>query len=109
MAGKAHTLIHTALFAEARPIIRHFCLQQSETKPFKLFCRARILLIVSGVGQELTQKALEWVTSRFQLSSAINIGMAGCNDASMEIGSLFAVRGGSEAAPYLPLYTSRVP
>ncbi len=102
-------MIHTALLAEARPIIRYFGLHQSETKPFKLFRSAQILLIVSGVGKESTQKAVKWVTDRFQLSSAINIGMAGCNDADMKIGTFFSVQGGPDTALRLPLHTSSIP
>ena len=102
---KSYTLIHAALLAEGQPIIRYFGLKQCETRPFKLFRAAQLLLIVSGVGKESTRKALEWVTHRFPLSSAINIGIAGCSDMGIEIGTLFAARGGPEAVPRLPLKT----
>lgn len=105
MAKKNLTLIHTALFREAEPLIRYFGLRQFETKPFKVFRSRMIVLIVSGVGKVFTQEAMAWILARYQFSSAINIGLAGCNDATVPIGQLVRVHGSLEALPLMPLKT----
>jgi nucleoside phosphorylase len=81
------TLIHTALFPEAKPIIECLKLQCIQTKPYKIYQRDDIVLIVSGMGCE---KALhvEDVFKRYEVKKAINIGIAGCKDKDIEIGTL---------------------
>ncbi|RLW70950.1 MAG: hypothetical protein B6D68_00180, partial [spirochete symbiont of Stewartia floridana] len=103
--SRRYTLIHTALLEEAVPIIHYFGLKQFDIKPYRLFRGAGVLLVVSGVGRKAARGALSWICSRYKLSTAINIGMAGCSDPSIEFGALFAVQGGPEGLPRLPLKT----
>jgi len=82
------TLIHTALFCEAKPIIKHFKMQCLQTKPYRIYHKNDILLMVSGMG---AKKALhvEDIFKLYPIKQAINIGIAGCKDKNIPIGSLF--------------------
>lgn len=84
------TLIHTALQAEAQYIINFFKLKQDNTiQKFKLFSNDEILLIVSGMGKDKTINALTYMFENYKIKKAINIGIAGCCDDSIKIGTLF--------------------
>lgn len=84
------TLIHTALQAEAQYLINYYKLKQNDSiQDFKLFSNDNIILIVSGVGKEKTKNALNYCFENFQINKAINIGIAGCCDSSIRIGTLF--------------------
>ena len=89
MKTKIKTLIHTALVAEAKPIIGHFKLKCIEKVPFNVYKNDDILLVVSGIGGEKTKSALAYALSLYEPKTAINIGIAGCSDKSVKIGSLF--------------------
>ncbi len=82
------TLIHTALFCEAKPIIEHFKMQCLQTKPYRIYHKNDMLLMVSGMGSE---KALhiEDIFEINHIKQAINVGIAGCKDKDVAIGSLF--------------------
>ncbi|MBN1839177.1 MAG: nucleoside phosphorylase [Campylobacterales bacterium] len=86
---KIHTLIHTALVAEAKPIIGHFKLTCKAKQPFNLYEGDGIALIVSGMGSENTQNALVYALSLYEPCVAINIGIAGCVDKTVAKGTLF--------------------
>lgn len=86
---KIKTLIHTALVAEAKPIIGYFGLTCKEKIPYNLYENENIVLIVSGIGEELTQQALSYALSLYEPEIAINIGIAGCSDATIARGTLF--------------------
>ncbi|WP_321314124.1 nucleoside phosphorylase [Halarcobacter sp.] len=90
------TFIHTALLAEAQPLINFLKLKQDNSvqnlpKNCKLFKDEdeKYLLIVSGIGKENCLNSLEYVYKNFKISKAINIGIAGCSDSSIKIGTLF--------------------
>ena len=95
------TLIHTALLCEAQTLINFYKLKQIlsvQNSNFKLFVNDQIILIVSGIGKNNTQNALEYVFENFdmneinkanEISKAVNIGIAGCSDSSIKVGTLF--------------------
>lgn len=82
-------LIHTAMKHEAKPIIEHFKLQCIQTKPYKIYAKENIFLIVSGMGEEKTALHVNDVFKKYEINKALNIGIAGCLDESIEIGSIF--------------------
>lgn len=86
---KIQTLIHTALVAEAKPIIGHFKLTCKAKQPFNLYEGDGIVLIVSGIGSEKTQEALMYALSLYEPCVAINVGIAGCVDERIAKGALF--------------------
>ncbi len=81
-------LIHTALFAEAKTIIEFFKLQCLQNKPYKIYAKDDILLVVLGMGKDNTVKIKE-LFENYDIKRAINVGIAGCKDTNVEIGSLF--------------------
>ncbi len=81
-------LIHTALFAEAKSIIEFFKLQCLQKKPYKIYAKNDILLIVSGMGKKNTLNIKD-IFENYDIKRVINIGIAGCKDTTIEIGSLF--------------------
>ncbi len=83
-------LIHTALQPEAQYLINFYKLKQDiSIQNFKLFFNDNIILIVSGMGKKNTIDSLTFVFENYQISKAINIGIAGCCDESIKIGTLF--------------------
>ncbi|MCK5736572.1 MAG: hypothetical protein KAH21_08845, partial [Spirochaetaceae bacterium] len=113
MSRKSEILIHTALYSEAKPIIAHFSLRQYETRPFKIFRGTapgggQLNLIVSGLGKLNCRNALIHYynghkTGRIKI--ALNIGMAGCNNDDIPVGSVFCTHGEIPGIPILPLQT----
>ena len=85
-----HTLIHTALFSEAKPLIEHFKMQCLQKRPYRIYTKKHLLLIVSGIGKKKTLH-VEDIFRSFKIDRAINMGIAGCKDMNIEIGSLFCV------------------
>lgn len=83
------TLIHTALKQEAKPIIEYFKLQCSQTKPYKIYTKENLVLIVGGIGKDKTSLHVKDIFTKYTIDKAINIGIAGCKDRDIEIGSLF--------------------
>lgn len=98
-----HTLIHTALVVEAKPIIGYFGLTCKEKKPFNIYANDDIVLIVSGIGSEKTKAALTYALTLFEPSVAINIGIAGCVDESVPKGKLFCATHGDLTIPFATL------
>lgn len=88
------TLIHTALLCEAQSLINFFKLEIDTTvknlpKYSKLYSNNELILIVSGIGKENTIQALIFIFETFEIKKAINLGIAGCGDSSIKIGTLF--------------------
>ena len=85
------TLIHTALLCEAQIIIDYFKLKKSNLVPdsYKLYTNDHILLVVSGIGEQNTIKALSYIFTNYNINKAINFGIAGTSDKNISIGTLF--------------------
>lgn len=85
------TLIHTALYPEAKPIIEYFKLKQFQTQPYKVYKNKDIVLCVSGIGKIKTINCLEDIFMNYSFSKAFNIGIAGCKDETISIGTPFCI------------------
>ena len=86
----AKVLIHTALQPEAQYLINFYKLKQDNSvQNFKLFFNDNIILIVSGMGKKNTIDSLEHVFKNYNIKKAINVGIVGCSDSSVKIGTLF--------------------
>lgn len=90
------TLIYCALLPEAQSIINFLKLKQDNTitnlpKGNKLFTNEdkKYLLIVSGIGKENCEKSLDFIFENYKIDKAINIGIVGCSDSKIKIGTLF--------------------
>ncbi|MDR2342272.1 MAG: nucleoside phosphorylase [Campylobacteraceae bacterium] len=100
---KIKTLIHTAFVAEAKPIIGFFNLTCKRRTPFNIYTNDNIALIVSGIGETKTKEALVSALALFSPYVAINVGIAGCSDKSIKIGSLFCTTHKNLSIPYASL------
>lgn len=88
------TLIHCALLCEAQALINYYKLSQHRTNPtqathIKIYSNDTLLIVISGIGKINTQNTLEYIFKNYQISKAINLGIAGCVDKNIKIGSLF--------------------
>ncbi|HIP30823.1 MAG TPA: nucleoside phosphorylase [Sulfurospirillum arcachonense] len=101
-------LIHTALKHEAKPIIEYFRLQCIQTKPFKIYEKGNIVLAVCGMGRQNTLHVKE-VFENYEIKKAINIGIAGCKDKTVKIGSIFCTTHQIESIKYSTLSTINEP
>ena len=101
------TLIHTAFFNEAKPIIEHFKLQFITKEPIKLYKNDSILLAISGMGEKTLH--VKEITQKYEISKAINIGIAGCKDKSIQIGELFCTNKKLNNIPFATLSCSKEP
>lgn len=85
-------LIHAALQAEVQYIINYYKLKQDNSvQNFKLFYNDKILIAISGMGKVKTINTLNYIFENYNITKAINIGIAGCCDSSIKIGTLFCI------------------
>ncbi len=90
MSIRYKTLIHTALYPEAKPLIHYFNLVQNKTyDKYRIYENDKYILVVSGIGCQNVDKVLPFIYEQFDINKAINIGIAGCKDKSIKLGSLF--------------------
>lgn len=78
-------LIHCAMLCEAQAFIEYYKLNMIQKK--KLFGNDKLMVYVSGIGKD-NLSGLEEVLQTYTITKAINIGIAGTNDTSLELGSL---------------------
>ena len=89
--------ITVALPVEAKPIKQYFSLKKAEKQHrFTQFAGNHGHLIVSGVGNTASAIATTYMLSsldkpELENAFAINIGLAGCPDPSIEVGSAFLI------------------
>jgi hypothetical protein len=79
-------LLHCALLCEAQAFIEFYKLTKINSKIYK---NNHIVLLISGVGKQNTISTLDYMFINYHITSAINIGVAGCNNNSIAIGELF--------------------
>lgn len=82
------TLIHTALLSEAQAIVERYNLQLIQKNP-RVYKNHKIVLVVAGIGKDNTFKNLPFIFEEYKIDKALNIGIVGCSDESVEIGELF--------------------
>jgi len=94
--------IHTALLCEAQIFIEKYKLQTIQKK--RLYQNNEILLYISGMGIEATMSIQNYFEHN-TFDKAINIGIAGTNDISVQIGTLVVCTKQKTSLPYIPLTT----
>lgn len=95
-------LIHTALLCEAQSFIEYYKLKKINNK---LYQNDKLIVLISGIGKENTLLMLEDMFSNYSITKALNIGIAGCNNIKIEIGTLFCTNRCLENIKKLPLIT----
>lgn len=103
---KKNTLIHCAFLAEAKPIIGLFKLQKISSVFYE---NEDIVLVIGGMGCEKTQNALQLVFVSYEFKKAINIGIAGCKNTDIAIGSLFCTNHKLQEIPVATLQSFENP
>jgi len=82
------TLIHTALLSEGQTFIEKYKLHKVNSLP-KIYANKNMLVLIGGIGKENTYNSLEFVFKNYTITKAVNIGIVGCGDTTIEIGELF--------------------
>jgi len=82
------TLIHTALQSEAQIFIEKYKLTKINSNP-KIYTSENMIVLISGIGKENTYSSLVYTFENYTITKALNIGVAGCSNISVEIGELF--------------------
>ncbi len=82
------TLIHTALQSEAQTFIEKYKLLKTNSNP-KIYASENIIVLIGGIGKENSYNSLEYLFENNTITKALNIGIAGCSDTTIEIGELF--------------------
>jgi len=98
-------LIHTALLCEAQSFIEYYKLKKTNSTP-KVYANNFIIICIGGVGEENTIKSLNYIFKNYIITNAFNIGIAGCNNTDVKIGTLFCTNHNLDKVPKLPLITS---
>lgn len=110
MLNSPKVLIHTALFPEAKPIIQYFNLIQNKLyEPLKIYENEKYILVVCGMGIKKTNEILPFIFEKFNIQKAINIGIAGCKDKNINLGSLFCCNKDLESISYATITTVNTP
>jgi len=98
-------LIHTALLCEAQSFIEYYKLKKTNSTP-KIYQNEKLIVCISGVGAQNTHFALGYIYQNYSIQKAFNIGIAGCNNRSICIGSLYCTNHILDEIDSLPLITS---
>ncbi len=80
-------LIQTALKAEAVPIIKKLGLKHKNA-PFQVYEGENFVLLVGGVGKLKAATAEGWAFGRYNITGAVNLGVAGSFDKNIKRGEV---------------------
>ncbi|MEA2049687.1 MAG: hypothetical protein U9O56_03000 [Campylobacterota bacterium] len=83
-------LIHCALLCEAQIFIESLKLKKTNSFP-KIYSNDKYIALVSGVGKENTINGLNYIFNKYTIQKALNIGIAGSADTSINIGEIFSI------------------
>lgn len=97
-------LIHTALLCEAQTFIEKLKLKKTNSNP-KIYSNDKYIILVSGVGEYNTKNSLKYIFQKYTISKAINIGISGCSNRDIKIGTLFCTNHKLNNINYLPIIT----
>jgi hypothetical protein len=101
------TLIHTALLSEAQAIVERYNLQLIQKNP-RIYKNHKIVLVVAGIGKENTFNNLLTIFNK-DIDKAINVGIVGCSDDSIQIGELFCTNRELDGIKSMQLVTVDTP
>jgi nucleoside phosphorylase len=87
------TIIVTALYAEAKPIIEKYRLRKKEDALFPLYAGQDMLLIISGMTPVASAIATTYILSKNpQTDQIVNIGICGSTKEKDQPGNCYAIR-----------------
>ena len=97
-------LIHSALLCEAQSIIEKLKLKKTNSNP-KIYQNGDFIVLIGGIGRDNTIRSLQFVFNNFKIERAFNIGVAGCSDRSIDIGTIFCTNHKGCGVDHIPLST----
>ena len=97
-------LIYTALLCEAQTFIEQLKLKKINSNP-KIYTNDSYIVLIGGIGKENTLNSLDYIYKNYKIKKAINIGIAGISNISIEIGTLFCCTHQDNDIRWLPLKT----
>jgi len=86
-----------ATMTEAKPFVQGMVLEKTENAPFSVFEKARIVLVISGIGKANAAMAAAYCCQTFQPALICNLGAAGATDDSFALGDILHI---TEAIEY---------
>lgn len=86
-----------ATMTEAKPFVQGMALEKIENTPFSIFEKARIVLVISGIGKANAAMAAFYCCQTFHPSLICNLGAAGATDYSFALRDILHV---TEAIEY---------
>ncbi len=81
-----------ATMVEAKPFVIGMSPVQEEKKPFAIFRKNNLILIISGIGKANAAMATAYICQRFNPSLVCNLGAAGATDNSYKLGDVFQIK-----------------
>ncbi len=103
---KKRTLIHFALLTEAKPFIGSLKLHKISDGIYE---NDTLLLVVSGMGKVKTTAVLKAIFCEYAFEKAINIGIAGCSEPEVALGTLFCTNRELDDVPFASLQSFEKP
>ena len=86
-----------ATMTEAKPFVQGMTLEKIESTPFSVFEKARIVLLISGIGKANAAMAAAYCCQTFHPALICNLGAAGATNDSFALGDILHV---TEAIEY---------
>lgn len=80
-----------ATVIEARPFIDNFNLEQISNKPFPIYNKDNIFLIISGIGKACCASAVTHLINIFDVDCLYNLGAAGDLNGKYKIGEILHI------------------
>jgi len=107
-------LIYTALLCEAQSFIEKLKLTKNIIKTkdnitIKIYQNSKFVVVVGQVGAKYLKQEFDYIFQNYNITKAINLGVAGVNCTDIEIGKLFITNKKIASIPYLPLLTTQQP
>jgi purine-nucleoside phosphorylase len=102
------TLIHTALLSEAQSLVEDLKLTLISKNP-RIYTNDKIVLIVSGIGKDNTLSSLSQLFKSYKITKAINIGIVGCSNISIDIGTVVCTNKQLNNMKHIHLKTVEIP
>lgn len=91
MGKKPEIAIIMATMLEAKPFVQDLALEQSASKPFKIFRNQHLLLMIAGIGKANAAAATTYILERINPSCICNLGAAGATDFSHHLGEILHI------------------
>ena len=80
-----------ATMTEAKPFVQGMALEKIENTPFAVFEKARIVLVISGIGKTNAAMATFYCCQTFHPTLVCNLGAAGATNDSFALGDILHV------------------